>query len=64
MVRGGFEGWRPVLYGSGLHGSTVGILGFGAVGQAIAERVNTRPLARDVRFSLAAFSHRRSLCSS
>ena len=37
MVRDGFEGWRPVLYGSGLHGSTVGIYGFGAVGQAIEE---------------------------
>ena len=63
MVRGGFEGWRPVLYGSGLHGSTVGIYGFGAVGQAIAERVSTRPLARDVSPWLRV-SHRRSLCSS
>ena len=62
MVRGGFEGWRPVLYGSGLYGSTVGIWGFGAVGQAIAERVSTA-LARDVSPWLRV-SHRRSLCSS
>lgn len=35
----GFRGWRPVLYGTGLHGSDVGIVGFGKVGQAIAERL-------------------------
>ncbi len=40
LVRSGwFKGWRPVLYGQGLAGSTVGILGMGAVGQAIAERL-------------------------
>jgi phosphonate dehydrogenase len=31
-----FRGWRPVLYGTGLHGATVGIVGFGRVGQALA----------------------------
>ena len=31
-----FKGWRPQLYGRGLYGSTVGILGLGAVGSAIA----------------------------
>jgi phosphonate dehydrogenase len=36
----GFRGWRPVLYGTGLHGSNVGIIGFGKVGQAIAERLS------------------------
>ena len=36
--RGGFAGWRPALYGTGLCGATVGILGMGAVGQAIAGR--------------------------
>lgn len=37
--RGDFEGWRPKLYGVGLAGSTVGFLGFGAVGQATASRL-------------------------
>jgi phosphonate dehydrogenase len=36
---GNFQGWRPALYGRGLSGSTVGILGMGAVGRAIAERL-------------------------
>ena len=31
-----FQGWRPHLYGTGLAGSTVGIIGMGAVGQATA----------------------------
>ncbi len=35
----GFRGWRAQLYGSGLHGATVGIVGFGQVGRAIAERL-------------------------
>jgi phosphonate dehydrogenase len=40
MVRSGqFKGWRPVLYGKGLSGSTVGIIGMGAVGQAISARL-------------------------
>ena len=39
LVRNGFDGWRPVLYGTGLSGSSVGILGMGAVGQAIARRL-------------------------
>jgi phosphonate dehydrogenase len=35
MVRGReYKGWRPVLYGSGLAGNTVGILGMGRLGQA------------------------------
>lgn len=36
---GAFAGWRPHLYGTGLDGSTVGIVGFGAVGRAIARRL-------------------------
>ena len=36
---GAFVGWRPTLYGTGLANSTVGLLGFGAVGQAVAERL-------------------------
>lgn len=40
LVRSGcFRGWRPELYGLGLAGSTVGLLGFGAVGQAVARRL-------------------------
>jgi phosphonate dehydrogenase len=36
-IRGeGFAGWRPRLYGTGLAGSTVGIIGMGAIGQSIA----------------------------
>jgi phosphonate dehydrogenase len=34
--RSGFAGWRPQLYGTGIGNSTVGIVGFGRVGQAIA----------------------------
>ncbi len=33
---GGFEGWRPVLYGQTLMRATVGIIGFGKVGRALA----------------------------
>jgi phosphonate dehydrogenase len=35
----GFHGWRAQLYGSGLAGTTIGIVGFGLVGRAIAERL-------------------------
>ncbi|MBA4174248.1 MAG: hydroxyacid dehydrogenase [Hyphomicrobium sp.] len=35
----GYHGWRPTLYGTGLDGARVGIVGFGRVGQAIAERL-------------------------
>lgn len=40
FVRSGqFNGWRPALYGMGLTGKTLGIIGMGAVGQAIAARL-------------------------
>jgi phosphonate dehydrogenase len=40
LVRGGqFAGWRPVLYGSGLAGRTVGLVGMGALGRALARRL-------------------------
>lgn len=38
--RAGFHGWRPRHYGIGIDGATVGIVGFGKVGQAIATRLS------------------------
>lgn len=35
----GFHGWRPWWYGAGLAGARVGIVGMGALGQAIARRL-------------------------
>lgn len=37
---GGFSGWQPKLYGVGLQGSTVAVLGLGALGKAIATRLS------------------------
>lgn len=37
----GFRGWRPELYGMGLTGRTLGIIGMGAVGRAIAKRLSS-----------------------
>ena len=40
MVRNGeFKGWQPVLYGRGVSGSTVGIVGMGAIGRALAQKL-------------------------
>lgn len=40
LVRSGaFDGWRPVLYGTGLDQATVTIVGLGHVGRAIAARL-------------------------
>jgi phosphonate dehydrogenase len=40
LVRSGrFAGWRPQLYGLGLAGSRAGLLGFGRVAEAAAERL-------------------------
>jgi phosphonate dehydrogenase len=60
--RGEFRGWRPVLFGTGLQGAAVGILGMGAVGQAIARRLkgfgcrlsyfDSRPLSIEDEHSL------------
>ncbi len=36
---GAFHGWRPRLYGAGLKGATLGIIGMGRLGRAIAERI-------------------------
>jgi len=39
-VRSGrHAGWRPQLYGTGLAGATVGIIGMGRLGRAVARRV-------------------------
>jgi phosphonate dehydrogenase len=58
VVRSGeFAGWRPQLYGQGLSGKTLGIVGMGGVGQILAQRLlgfdlkliycDYRPLPRD-----------------
>jgi phosphonate dehydrogenase len=52
----GFRGWRAELYGASLARATVGIVGFGLVGRAIAERLASfqcRLLAHDNSVSAA-----------
>jgi phosphonate dehydrogenase len=40
-VRAGrFAGWRPMLYGTSIDGSTVGVLGGGAVAKAVARKLS------------------------
>lgn len=40
VVRGGgFAGWRPMLYGTGLSGTDIGIIGLGRMGRAVAKRM-------------------------
>lgn len=40
FVRSGqFKGWLPRFYGTGIEGSTIGIVGMGAIGQAVAQRL-------------------------
>ncbi len=49
---GEFSGWRPRLYGDSLTGATVGIIGMGMIGQAVARRLRafeTELLYHDVR---------------
>ncbi|MBU1229937.1 MAG: hydroxyacid dehydrogenase [Proteobacteria bacterium] len=46
-----FHGWRPTLYGTGVQGATIGIIGLGRLGQAVAERLQgwgARLLGNDV----------------
>ncbi|MFW5733476.1 MAG: phosphonate dehydrogenase [Oceanidesulfovibrio sp.] len=41
LIRSGrFHGWRPVLYGAGMTGATIGMIGMGAVGKALAQRLH------------------------
>lgn len=35
---GNFQGWQPRFYGLGIEGSTIGIIGMGAIGKAVAIR--------------------------
>jgi len=49
---GAFRGWLPMFFGKGLSGSTVGIIGMGTLGQAIARRLQgfeVRLLYHDLR---------------
>lgn len=41
-----FQGWRPTLYGRGLAGATVGVIGIGRVGRAIIDRLAGFGVAR------------------
>jgi phosphonate dehydrogenase len=41
IVRSGaYGGWRPILYGTALHGRTAGIVGMGKLGRALASRLS------------------------
>lgn len=40
MRAGQYAGWRPILYGRGLHQSVAAVIGLGAVGQAIVDRLS------------------------
>ncbi|MCD6567140.1 MAG: D-glycerate dehydrogenase [Dehalococcoidia bacterium] len=41
MRSGKFSGWKPeLMLGSDIHGSTLGIIGFGRIGQAVARRAS------------------------
>ena len=60
----GVSRWRPGLYGVGIHGSTIGFLGLGMIGQAVAERLHAfgaRLLYCDRRAAPAATARRLQL---
>jgi phosphonate dehydrogenase len=41
VIRSGrYQGWRPTLYGTGLAGATVGLIGYGAVGRAFERLIS------------------------
>jgi len=51
VMGGNFHGWRPTFYGTGIQGSTVGLIGMGRLGQAVAGRLQgwgARLLGHDV----------------
>jgi len=63
-VRSGqFQGWRPELYGLGIAGTSVSIIGMGAIGRALAERLSgwgakllytdRAPIADEARYGLS-----------
>ncbi|MBU1042208.1 MAG: hydroxyacid dehydrogenase [Proteobacteria bacterium] len=52
VMGGKFHGWRPALYGTGVQGATVGIIGLGRLGQAVLERLQgwgARLMGHDVQ---------------
>lgn len=60
----GVSRWRPDLYGVGIHDSTIGLLGLGMIGQAVAERLRAfgaRLLYCDRRAASAAMERRLQL---
>jgi phosphonate dehydrogenase len=60
--RFGYSKWQPDLYGKGIFGSTVGLIGMGLIGSAIAERLqgfgatllyfDKKPLQKDLEARL------------
>jgi phosphonate dehydrogenase len=52
-----YEGWRTHFYGQGLDQSTVGIIGMGQVGRAIAQRLQGFGCARLLGFDPHPFIH-------
>ena len=61
LFRGrGIIRWRPVLFGTSVAGSTVGILGMGRLGQAVARRLSgwgARLLGHDVSEQRFSYCH-------
>lgn len=61
---GAFTGWRPWFYGGSLNGARVGIIGMGAIGRAVAQRLtgfgvelsynDVRPLSAETKKQLRA----------
>ncbi|KAJ1455812.1 phosphonate dehydrogenase [Pelagophyceae sp. CCMP2097] len=56
MRSGGFRGWRPELYGTGIEGSKIGLLGCGAVGLAVSKRIQGFEPKRILYYDVQAVS--------